>query len=62
MLEKWYVWDKISVVRGVAGIIQCNKKIGLKGSAVLNPLNSNVKKTVTCYTLGEPVESKRGEK
>lgn len=54
--EIWYVWDKETTVQGMKGIIQCDKRLNLKGGGVLEPRSSNAKKTVSCYTLGETRE------
>lgn len=54
--EIWYVWDKKTTVQGIRGIIQCGKRLNLKGGAVLESRNSNTKKTVSCYTLDETRE------
>lgn len=58
-LEKWYLWNKKTEIKMVTGIIQCGKKLTLKGRTVLNPRNVNARDTITAYTLGEKVESKR---
>ena len=62
MLEKWYVWDGVSI------IVDAYKALSFEGVKVnlkdCNPLGSEEadKDTFVAYTLGEKVESKRGVK
>ena len=58
-LEKWYLWDKKSIIKGVHRVLMSNGiNASLRGGSPLGEVSSDFS-TFVAYTLGEKVESKR---
>ena len=60
MLEKWYVWDGVSTIKNVKKAISFDgQTVNMEGCCPLGSEEMD-NEVFVIYTLGEPVESKRG--